>query len=333
MAEKTQRTVKEYGGFLPLELNPGKEYFEEYGKEFSRYNSFKAAINELLSKLGCKIIYIPYYYCPSTIMAIKKTGIEISYYHIDESFNPVDLDPEDGSAILLVNYFGICGEKLKNISKKYNYCEIIFDFAHSFFEKPVLGDHIHNIFSAKKFFGVPDGAYLISKVCIRNEDKFSKMGDLAKYLCVAYEEGTNASYNMKKEVDSYLFSNYSEMSSLSVGLLQNVDYERVKKQRIENYDILYKSFKDINELAVMEECAAYQFPLLIREKGRKIKSHLVSEKIYVSTLWSGEDLIEKGNDFELSMMNDCIFLPIDQRYRAQDMEYIKETVKRMVNMF
>lgn len=46
------RTKNEYGGFLPLELNPGNEYFVEYEDMLCRFNSVKAALNYLIIRLG-----------------------------------------------------------------------------------------------------------------------------------------------------------------------------------------------------------------------------------------------------------------------------------------
>ena len=47
----------------------------------------------------------------------------------------------------------------------------------------------------------------------------------------------------------------------------------------------------------------------------------------MSTLWSGENLLNNGNGFELDMSKHCIFLPIDQRYNESDIRYIARKVK------
>ena len=46
------RTKSEYGGFLPLELNPGKEYFAQYDPYLRRFNSVKAGIDYLIKRIG-----------------------------------------------------------------------------------------------------------------------------------------------------------------------------------------------------------------------------------------------------------------------------------------
>lgn len=325
------RTRKEYGGFLPLELNPGKELFEKYEKILFRFNSVKASLSYLLGEINCQKIYVPYYYCPSTSEAIKQTGVDIHYYHVDENLMPINIPDEQKSCVLLVDYFGVRSERIDAFAKTYKYAEIIIDRAHAFYTEPIIEEHIHNVYSAKKFFGVPDGSYLISVTT----DNFMQMPteaySYAGYLIRTYEEGTNAAYTMKKEADKVLAENYACMSKLAIGLLKNVDYEWVAKRREENYKVLHSIFRNVNELELPEKCIAYQYPLLIHEKGLLIKQRLIEDKIFVSTLWSGESLLNNGNAFELDMSRNCIFLPLDQRYDELDMQYIAERVKVFID--
>ncbi len=324
------RQMAEYGGFLPLELNHNKEYFSRYEPNVRRFNSVKAALDYFIRESGIKKIWIPYYYCPSTIDAIKKTGIQILYYHIDESFLPIDyLDKED-SAILFVDFFGICSRQVRKTVTKIKNAEIIVDWAHGFFEKPIYGGNVQNIYSAKKFFGVPDGAYLVGETITSDDGSASKSHEFADYLLKSFEIGTNAAYSRKKEADKIIAEHYDSMSLLSLGLLKNVDYNRVKKKRQSNYTTLYEVLMDINEMQLPPKAAAYQFPLLIRDIGRKIKCQLIEDRIFVSTLWSGDELLAHGNDFELSMMNDCIFLPVDQRYNDSDMRFLASHIRELL---
>lgn len=315
-------TKTEYGGFLPLELNPGKEYFADYEQWLCRFNSVKAVLYFLIRRLELAKIYIPYYYCPSTTDAIKNTGTAVCFYHIDSELMPVNLPDENGSMVLLVDYFGVCTDRIVQLAYSFKNAEVILDRAHSFFSEPIIGERIHNVYSAKKFFGIPDGAYLISKEIHPNSESPANAHEYSNYLVMTYEKGTNAAYQMKREVDKRLADHYDSMSKLSIGLLQNVDYDRVKKSRIENYRILYEAFEDTNELTLPESCPSYQFPLLISEKGREIKKNLIEKNIFVPTLWSGKGLQEHGNSFELGMMDNSVFLPIDQRYDADDMKYL-----------
>lgn len=325
-----KRTKYEYGGFLPLELNPGREYFERYEPYLGRFNSAKAGIDCLIKRIGKKKIYVPYYYCPSTTAAIKRTEIEVCFYHINENFEPEGIEDEADSIILIVDYFGVCSESVSAFSETIKNADLIIDRAHNFFEEPIKGDNIHNLYSAKKFFGVPDGAYVVSNAVIPNVEVLSDSYEYADYLLLTYEEGTNAAYEKKKSADKQIGANYAGLSKLAKGLLENVDYERVRKQRECNYRELYEAFKEINNLSLPGEAVSYQFPLLLKGKGRDIKKQLIANRIFVSTLWSGEELQENGNEFEISMMEDCVFLPMDQRYDQIDMEYMINAVRECI---
>ena len=325
-----RRTKPEYGGFLPLELNPGKEYFAKHEKSLRRFNSAKAGIEYLINRIGKKRIYIPYYYCPSTTAAIKETGIEVCFYHINKDLESEHIEDEGNSIILIVDYFGICAEKVNAFVAGIKKADVIIDRAHNFFEEPIKGDNIHNVYSAKKFFGVPDGAYVVSKIVVPDVEALSESYGYADYLILTYELGTNAAYQKKKDADQTIGKNHAEMSKLAKGLLENVDYERVRKQRENNYKMMYEAFRDINNLTLPTVAVPYQFPLLLNGKGRKIKNQLVEDHIFVSTLWSGEELRENGNEFEISMTEDCVFLPIDQRYDETDINYIVSVVGEVI---
>ena len=57
------RKNKEYGGFLPLELNPGQEYYYEYEDHMVRFNCAKAAVRSEERRVGkeCRSRWSPYH--------------------------------------------------------------------------------------------------------------------------------------------------------------------------------------------------------------------------------------------------------------------------------
>lgn len=318
-----------YGGFLPIELNPGKEWFEEYKQNCRTFNTVKAGLHFLLREQEIRSISIPYYYCPTTIMAIRNTGIDVHFYHIQPNLLP---DPAvwcDDAAVLLVNYFGVLDnviEELVNDGMKKN---VVVDNAHAFFASPLFQDNIFTLYSAKKFFGVPDGAYLIGKRVTCSDEKAEYAADYVHYSIVAYEQGTNAAYREKKQVDEQLAGRYSEMSVFTHGLMCNVDYERVRMHRQKNYEFLYHKLSDINQLPLTSSAVAYMFPLLC-DKGAELKKWLIQRKVYVPTLWDGEDLRREATPFEFRMKNDGVFLPVDQRYDFNDMDYLVGLIKEFM---
>ena len=329
---------KEYGGFLPLELNQESEYYNDDMYNLIRFNSIKAAIRYTIRKLNLSTIYIPVYYCQSTAKAIADE-CNVKFYHVDEQLIPFNL-PSDKSniALLLVDYFGIRKGTIKNIAKKYKSASIFLDLAHDFFSKPVVMENVYNFYSAKKFFGVPDGAYLIAK----NIEKKEILNHILSYSCnynqflfKSYEEGTNAAYKQKKESDKYIAQNPSYMSSLAAGILRNVNYEFVMNRRRTNFITLHKTLNTINNLEIIkgddeENCnySVYHYPLMLGNSdiANNVRKALINERIYSPILWNGNFIDKYGNDTEYHLGDKIIFIPIDQRYEAKDMEYITERI-------
>ena len=316
---KIQRTKAEYGGFLTLELNPGKEFFDKYEDCLLRFNSVKASLDHLIRKLSIKKLWIPYYYCPSTIQAIKNTGVDLSFYHVDGDLLPIKLFPEPDDSILLVNYFGVMDDKFDPMIESFSQHTVILDNAHSFFSKPFMKTNVYNVYSAKKIIGVPDGSYVLGEMLEVEQQEDVYGASNAEYLIKSYEEGTNAVYKLKKETD------VKPMSVLSRGILKNADYDRIERSRSANFSAYSKVLSKYNELIFEKSYSAYAYPFLIRG-GNIIKKKLIEDKIYVPTLWNGNDLLENGNEFELHMSENAVFLPVDQRYDENDISYIASRV-------
>lgn len=330
MDNKYKRKM-EYGGYLPLELNPGKEMFDEYDGHICRFNSVKASFAYIIGIEKPSKIIMPYYYCPSTTEALRAIGIDTIFYHISKDLCPEKIPDEENTLILLIDYFGVKTKEILNLALKYGKATVVIDYAHSFFAKPIFRKNIYNVYSARKFFGVPDGSYVVAENILSYVENPGNSYEYAGYLLNAYESGVNVAYLEKKKADKLIADKYGCMSKLSIGLLQNVDYENVKNKRINNYKVLHQLLGDMNELSIPKECPAYQYPLLISVRGKTIKSELVKNKIFVSTLWNNKVLMDNWNDFEKNMSDNAVFLPVDQRYDVNDMKYLAERVLEMEN--
>lgn len=314
--------MKSYGGFLPLELNKGKELFANYDGNLLRYNSGKAAITDVIKHVNSTRIHVPRYYCPSTTSAIINTGVEVEYYHLTNDLLPESISDKEGEMVLLVDFFGVKSDAIDELSKTFHKAKVLIDKCHAFFSKPQMRTGIFNIYSAKKFIGVPDGAYLISSDANWEECPRTCASSYSGFLLTAYEEGTNAAYAAKKEADKAIAANYGGMSYLAEGILRSTDYGFIKEQRKKNYSLLQGALSKINELKLPDSCSPYHYPLLIKGKGSMLKKSLIANQIYVPTLWGDIDLPQERNEFEKEMSEDCVFLPLDQRYNEKDMKYI-----------
>ncbi len=305
------------GGYFELELKKGKEYHQNS----IRLNTGRNALEYILKVNNYKRIYIPYYTCDVILEPIKKLNLYYEFYTIDINFVPIfnykKLKKND--AFLYTNYFGLCDTIISNKIKEIP--GLILDNAQSFFSKPYK--HMPTFYSCRKFFGVPDGAYLyFDKPFIHKLPK-DDSGKRLTHLIDRIEYGAESGYNKFKMNDK----NFSkipirEMSNLTKSLLSNINYNYIINQRIANFYYLHKYLKKYNELNINNcENAPLIYPYLI-SNGSKLKKKLIDNRIYIATYWPNVLKWVDSKTWEYYLSNNLVALPIDQRYNKNDMKTI-----------
>ena len=318
----------EIGSFIELDLRNTGEYYSDDAFEIARLNSARSGIVHAIRVMNCKIIYIPYYLCPSVGNFIQKNGIEIKYYNITNDFLFSINQKESDSAILVVNYFGIFSNTfLENVTNQFK--NVIVDNSAAFFSHPIAGNIC--IYSPRKFFGVPDGCYVIGKDAnLLTENYLSDFSsNTANFLLKRIEYGSSAVYDerMKNEerIDN---SDVLKMSVLTKKILSNIDYKTIKEKRKQNFEIthnLYKSINIIDPVSQMDEhCIPMVYPLVI--KHVTIVEQLKEIGIYTGRWWKHVLDNVSSESFEALLSRYMIPLPIDQRYDKDELNYISKQV-------
>ena len=149
--------LMEIGSFIGLDL---KETGEFYNGEtnIARLNSARAGIYHACRLLKCSSIHIPFYLCPNVKKFLSDHGIIVKPYFINNIFEPINLRQLTNHAVLLVNYFGIISaSKIRLMANRFE--NVIIDNSAAFYSEPTEG--CLNVNSPRKFFGVPDGCYVI----------------------------------------------------------------------------------------------------------------------------------------------------------------------------
>jgi hypothetical protein len=313
--------MKEYGGFLALELSKGNEYYNAYESNLLRLNSGRAALYCALSQNKPKKIYMPYYMCKSVYAIPEQLNIPVEYYYINEQLMPYNIQPKENEALYWANYFGIAPKSTINqINKLYKF--LFIDNAHAFFSPPI--NNAYNIYSCRKFFGVPDGAYLIG-----NHVKYQELAKNISYNRSAFlfkclDLGTNAAYEDYKENEEYLNTNMYAMSNSTKRILESVNYQDIIKIRNENFKTLHEQLGKLNTLIISDvPNAPVCYPLLIETD---IRSYLVEQSVYVSTWWKHISETAPTNTYDYILAKYLVPLPIDQRYDKSDMLYISDLI-------
>ena len=314
---------REIGGYFSLE---GKYDGIEFHKGIS-LNSGRNCLQLLIREYCIKKIYLPYYLC----LVIKDTcldeKVKIIYYHIDSNFLPniSTLELDDSSYVYIVNYFGFLNlNKIQKLKRMYK--NIIIDNTHAFFDK--VCKNIPTIYNCRKYFGVPDGAYLYANINNVNIYPKAKSYSRIKHLIGRIEEGAPAYYSDFLIADkTFDHKNIELMSNFTHFLLSGIDYKTVKKVRRNNFLILNNYLSKINSISI-SKTLDFMYPLLI-EKGRELRNYLISNKIYIPKLWPNLDKFPL-NDFEHSLFDNLVCIPIDQRYTSEEMQYILTLIGRFL---
>ena len=313
--------MKEYGGYLPLELPYRKEFFDDI-QDIVRVNCGRAAIYCALMDAKPNKVYIPFYNCEFVKEPFEKAGIKYDFYNIDEDFMPVNVNLLEDEYILWVNYFGIqASHTIEKVKIKYG--NVIFDNTQAFFSPPVY--EAYNIYSCRKFFGVSDGAYLIKNNIKQPNLEQDISYNRAQFMLKSIEKGTNAGYKGSMQNEDELAKNVYAMSRLTQRILCSIDYEDIKNKRYNNFIVLHRYLGEINELKVNTNTqTAMVYPLLIKDDN--LRQKLVESKIYIPQWWKHVINKTDENSFDNYLSRYLIPLPIDQRYNQEDMKYIANLV-------
>ncbi len=196
-----------------------------------------------------------------------------------------------------------------------------------FFQKPLKG--IDTIYSCRKFFGVPDGAYLSTDSVIDCElDRDVSMNRMEHIL--GRFEACASDYYSKFKANDEMFKELPlrTMSLLTHNLLKSIDYENVIRKRNENYQILSKHFSDINKLDSVFFSAPYAYPFYYKD-GIRLRKKLAEDKIYIAALWN-DTLKRNPSELEKDYTENILPLPVDQRYGGEDMDYMISIIEKYI---
>ena len=324
--------MKEYGGYLRLELNDNAHYWKHYDNNSVKLNSGRAAIYCAVEMGKFERVFIPAYTCDTVAQFLISKNIGVVYYNITNTFDPIIHGFTKNDVLVWTNYYGILSNKNKMILKKYK--NVIFDNTQAFFTKPLVNSY--TVYSFRKFFGVSDGALLIYPKGNKCDLTLArdKSSETSLFLLTTIENGTNNSYSDSlKNEERISKSDILGMSQLTDAILRNVNYNQVKKRRRDNFEYLDKRLCKINELSDfikhhLPSDIPMIYPLLI--KNENLRSILISEHVYVPQWWKYLINSNLSNDFEKYLSKYLIPVPIDQRYTFEDMEMISKIIEKNI---
>lgn len=319
--------MREWGGYLPLELPIRKEYFGDVPEEdIVRLDCGRSAFWYALNDCRPKKLYVPYLNCMYSTDPADALGIPYEYYRLTDDLTPMDIHPQPDEALLWVNYYGNSNsKKVEKLITQYSDTNLIIDNCHAFFTK--IFPEVYNCYSTRKFFGVCDGAYIIKRGIKKIDLPGSESAEKITFLLSTIEKGTNACYQENLQNEDRLGKEAHFMSKLTRRILSSIDYVEIKGIRNDNLYRLHEILSPYNQFEVDETSGTHMYyPMLAEKDG--LREKLIEKRIYTPTWWRHvPDML--GNDkniLEVKLSDYMLMLPIDQRYNTEDMKELADIV-------
>lgn len=314
--------MRAIGGYFELELNKK----EEYHTSAVKLNTGRNALEYILTAKKYKKLYLPFYTCDVILQPLQKLSINYEFYHINELFEPlfeISLIKDD-EAFLYTNYFGLKDSfirEYKNICKN-----LIVDNAQAFFSDPC--EDVDTFYSPRKFFGVPDGAYLYTNVklsvSLEKDVSFQRFEHLLRRIDLGAEKGYSSYLDTEKLLDHQPIM---EMSNLTYSILNSIDYEYVAKKRRDNFLYLHDNLGKLNQLKfeLESDLVPMVYPFLPNKEG--IRMILLKNRVYTAQYWAVLSQWVHSQCIEYKYSNELLHLPIDQRYSKGELNKIIDLVQ------
>ena len=346
---------KAIGGYFELELNEG---FELHGDAI-KLNSGQYALEYILKARKYRKVYLPYYICDSVLHPFKRQGVAYEFYHINELLEPaVELQPKDDEAVLYVNYFGLKNRKTDTFC--YSYRNTILDNTQAFYSEPGNKAAIEReqskarfgsveceqarpkvkyddrsiqcdtLYSCRKYFGVPDGAYLYTDCILDEEIPQDESFDRLTFLTKRIDRSAQEAYADFHANDEALANvGMRRMSRLTEKMMRSIDYSAKANKRIHNFHVLDDALRETNRFKWDMDYGTVPmvYPYYV-ENGAKLRQHLIDNQVFCARYWPNVLEWCKPSEWEYQLSENLVCIPIDQRYDEEDMKGIISTIKQ-----
>jgi hypothetical protein len=319
------------GGYFGLDL-------PDHGDPFPaaiKFQSGRAALRAVLESAGIGRVLLPAYVCDSVIRAVTDAGAVVETYRLDDSLYPKNLPHSSGehSALLYVNYFGLCDANINRLLEAVRCNQLIVDNTQALFSLAIGG--LATIYSPRKFVGVPDGGLLTTDgLHIRvpeREDTGSI--DRMRHLFLRMAQTAQDGYSDYLESEESLSDTRPlGMSRITRRILAGIDMTAVKRQRRDNFMALAARLDEYNcrECELDAASVPLCYPLVVGRDVDRLKKALLGQGIYIPTYWP-EVRARVRDGIEHQLTNCCLPVPCDQRYSPVQMSYLAEAIVTRLN--
>lgn len=321
--------MKPIGGFFELELPHGNSIYHD---EAVKLSTGRACLNYIVKVLKPSKVFLPYYCCNALYEPLEINQIRYEFYKIDYNFEIIDLPSVlDGEYIIYCDFFGLKQGYIDRLLNEYSH-KLILDNTHSFFHKGYKSPNF-SFTSARKYFGVPDGAFLYgpkheTPIDVKDRNKNVTLNHNLHRLLEMQE----IAFSEYLDYERSLGSKIELISIVAERLLSSIDFKKVRSIRAENFNYFREQFNDINLLDIDNNVKdGFCYPLLLKSPIDKTK--LYEKKVFVPNLWIETTKRSNSEDYpiECKLSSEMLPLPIDHRYNLKDLERVSSLIKEIIN--
>lgn len=310
-----------------MELTAGNSIYHDSAVKLT---TGRACLAYILKILKPQKVYLPYYCCDALFEPMELMGIDYEFYTISEQLE-IDKDYElkQGEYLIYCNFFGIKTNYTDGLVAQYG-DKLIVDNTHAFFHKG-FGD-IYSFTSARKYFGVPDGAFLYGPdypIATETIERNTSLSIIHNYHRLMGQQET--AFKEFLEHEKSLGSEIERISLASELLLTNVDYKAVRERRKANFEFYRTELSGINTLQIEpSETEAFCYPLLLKQQIDR--SILYPQQIYIPNYWMDTTLRADSGEYPFTdkLSRELLPLPLDHRYSQDDLQRVVRAIKSLI---
>jgi hypothetical protein len=231
----------------------------------------------------------------------------------------------DGDLVMVVDYFGLCGEVGRDF--RFLNSRLVIDQTHALFADGARTNW--RFTSARKWFGVPDGGFLWGPHLPASQQA-APLASVPVHLVERHWGDLSRAYQAYQAAEDAFDAEATAISSTAVALLGGVDTAFVKAARRRNFLRLHDLLGADNGLSLELAENAVPFCYAMLPRGDVSKEILAQSGVFVPTFWS-DCLGRSGTGFawERELGRRLLPLPIDHRYDKRDMEHVADQVLRL----
>jgi hypothetical protein len=319
--------MREFGGFLPLETQGAGAGGAHAGAH--ALATGRSCLTLAVRERRPARVLLPFYICRSVVDAVRAAGARIEYYPIDELLLPAALpEPSPGTMAVLVDYFGLRSGAVDAIAARWG-ADCIVDRSQAFHAPPAAGSW--TAYSARKFYGVADGAYLYAPVAVSTR-ALPESDAGHEHLLQRRLGNLEVAFKAFQAYEAAIDCEPRRISRASRELLATLDFAAGAERRRANARSLHALLGGHNLLRepLPAGAAPLCYPLL--PATRVARSDLVAHRIYTPHFWP--EVVDHDPhslpDWERRLADRLIALPIDHRYTERDMASLAERIRPLL---